>query len=528
MQAAAQLYPLAVPAETSSVRRGWLVSVGCLILLHLLLACFLPEQGWISCVGIGASYAMGSLLSVTKAAQSSGILRAKWAMLAGAFALRVGRDIAILYGAYVLRFEPQRAWVHSALFLLSGAPLLFVFSSTDDDDEPRAFAWLDAAQLFLISALILFDLFPGAYLRGGPEWLAISIGDYARLRDFELPMLLLLAAARMYAAVQTRMRFLYGTLIALLVPMPILNWLNDWVVARGVLPASPWFVLNDLPALAFVVMWTAGVRLPAPSPATSSRLWVSAMIRLGSPLFFSLAVLLLSLQAIPGPLHAGVWTSCAGLGIYGLRSAFLQLRHQQTQNRLISAQTELLAISHKDPLTEIYNRRWFDEAHRHEWARARRADQPISLLIVDIDHFKEFNDAAGHKAGDQCLIAVAGVLRKKLHRERDSISRYGGEEFAIILPNTDDQAALVVAQRLRQAVLDLHYPHPGASQAFVTVSVGVASLRPANSSFGPDCTSDELFLRADAALYQAKQQGRNRVQGAEIGPNLVVYENAPT
>jgi diguanylate cyclase (GGDEF)-like protein len=510
MQAAAETHPIALFVGLSSARRRWLTAVACLLGLHLLLAFLLPEQGWISCAGIGGSFGMAAIFSLSRVSQTRGVVRAKWAMLACAFLLRVSRDVAILYGAYVLHMEPDRAWIHSALLILTGVPILFVVSSTDSDEEPRAFAWLDGAQLFLIGGMSVFDLFIQGSLPSGSSWLFVTYDSYELLRNFELTLLMVLAAARMYAAVETEMQFLYGTILALLIPMPILNWFNDWVVARGVQAGSPVFVLSDIPGLLFVFLWTSGIRLPAAPNLTPQRSWVSAMIRMAGPVFFALAALLLSLSAIAGPGHVGIWTSCAGLVIYGTRSAFLQLRQQHTQSSLIFAQTELLAISRKDPLTELYNRRWFDEAHRAEWARAQRLGLPLSLLIVDIDHFKQFNDNAGHKAGDQCLIAVAATLRGKLQREADSVSRYGGEEFAVILPFTDVAGAGMVAERLREAILGLKYPHPGAARKVVTVSIGVATIHPRSQSV----FSDELFLKADAALYLAKQCGRNRVEFA--------------
>jgi diguanylate cyclase (GGDEF)-like protein len=510
MHAAADTHPIALFAAQSSTRRRWFTAIAALFIAHLILAYLIPGQGWISCVGIGGSFGLAALLSIGKVRRTHGILRAKWAMFAVAFAFRVARDVVILYGAYVLRIEPDRAWVHSALLLLAGVPLLFILSSTDSDEEPSAFAWFDGAQLLLIAAMAVFDLFVQTSFRAGPAWLFVSLDSYALLRNCELILLMVLAAARMYAAAEVEMQFLYGTVLALLIPMPVLNWINDWFVSHGAQAGSPIFALGDIPALLFVFLWTSGIRLPASPSMTPRRLWVSSMIRLTGPVFFALAVLLLSFQAIAAPGHAGVWVSCAGLGIYGVRSAFLQLRHQHTQSSLIVAQTELLAISRKDPLTEIYNRRWFDEAHRAEWARSQRSGMPISLLIVDIDHFKQFNDNAGHKAGDRCLMAVAATLRGMLQREGDSVSRYGGEEFAVILPFTDARGAGIVAERLREAILALQYPHPVASRQIVTVSIGVATVHPK----GQSAFSDELFLKADAALYQAKQHGRNRVEQA--------------
>jgi GGDEF domain-containing protein len=294
-----------------------------------------------------------------------------------------------------------------------------------------------------------------SHSQSGPSWLAVSINDYTRLRDIEILGLIALCAARTFAAAASHLRAFYANLLVMLLPLQLCNLLNDYVAEHGVSAGSPVFVLTDLPPLAFVILSLFGTRLITVKPATQGRLWISSMIRFGSPAFFALAVLLLSMQAIALPPHIGLWTSCSGLAIYGARSAFLQLRFQRAQTRLLMAQSELLAVSRRDPLT-----------------------------------------------------AVATALRGQLQREGDSVSRYGGEEFAIILPFTDPNGARIVAERLREAVAELRYVHPGPVREFVTVSVGAASLTPTTSSSG----SDELFLLADAALYQAKQRGRNRIE----------------
>jgi diguanylate cyclase (GGDEF)-like protein len=493
---------------------AWSLAAGVIFGLHLLLSVLIPDQAWITLFGISASYILAALVSRRQARLTRGILSAKWYLLTTAFVVRLGRDIAILFGAYYFHFEPERAWLHSAIGLLYGVPILFVLSSSDDDSEPHAFAWFDGIQLLLIGSLFVFDLFPGVSLNPVASWLAISTGDVARLRDLELLGLILLSAARVYAAAASHMRALYANLIVLLLPSFFVNHLNDYIVEHSTAihyretPGHLIFALTDLPPLLFVLLTISGIRLLPIKPASNGRMLVSSIIRLGSPAFFAIAVLLLSIQTMATPPHIGVWASCAGLLIYGTRSAFLQLRYQRTETRLLAAQGELLAVSRKDPLTELYNRRWFDQTLRQEWAHAQRGSQSLALLIIDIDHFKEFNDAAGHKAGDQCLIEVAAALRARLPREGDSISRYGGEEFAVILPSTDSNGARLVAERLRDAVTDLRFIHPKPSRAFVSISIGVASITPTPTS----TAFEELFLLADAALYQAKQLGRNRVE----------------
>ena len=170
------------------------------------------------------------------------------------------------------------------------------------------------------------------------------------------------------------------------------------------------------------------------------------------------------------------------------------------------------------PLTQVANRLALGEVVAQEWARALRADTPLALLMVDVDHFKAFNDHYGHMAGDLCLQGVARALASSLGRAGDVVARYGGEEFAVLLPGAGDVQACAVAERLRVAVRDLAIDHAlGCDVGCVTVSVGVASLVPSEQPSAYDKPStgmdvaQVLFQQADAALYRAKQQGRDRV-----------------
>jgi diguanylate cyclase (GGDEF)-like protein len=180
---------------------------------------------------------------------------------------------------------------------------------------------------------------------------------------------------------------------------------------------------------------------------------------------------------------------------------------EQANEHLAAAIETLHRISTQDGLTGVANRRHFDETLGLEWRRAARARTPLSLLMLDIDFFKAFNDAAGHQAGDDCLRRVAQALCDNLHRAADLVSRYGGEEFAILLPETDADAARTIAETIRAGIESLAIEHPDAPLARVTVSIGVASVIPPR-----DGTNAGEFVRcADGALYDAKRGGRNRV-----------------
>ena len=174
--------------------------------------------------------------------------------------------------------------------------------------------------------------------------------------------------------------------------------------------------------------------------------------------------------------------------------------------KLARANEELKKISMIDPLTDIPNRRHFDAVLEIEFNRAVRNEQPLSLLMIDVDFFKPFNDTYGHQEGDLCLIAIARILRESLTRPGDLAARYGGEEFVIILPGTDLAGAEVVARKILNGVENLAIPHRTSTvKDHVTVSVGLAAL---DRRMGK---CEELVRSADRGLYKAKASGRNRI-----------------
>ena len=175
---------------------------------------------------------------------------------------------------------------------------------------------------------------------------------------------------------------------------------------------------------------------------------------------------------------------------------------------LLKRQADLLrALSFIDGLTGIANRRRFDEALLREWRRCARSHLPLSLVMLDVDHFKAYNDHYGHQAGDECLRAVATLLDEQMKRPGDLVARYGGEEFICLLPETDVDGATRVAERLREAVAGQQLPHAlSPVGGYVTISLGVASAMPLG-----EAPPDGLTQLADRLLYEAKRAGRNRV-----------------
>lgn len=169
------------------------------------------------------------------------------------------------------------------------------------------------------------------------------------------------------------------------------------------------------------------------------------------------------------------------------------------------AQSALEQLASRDGLTGIANRRCFDETIDLEWTRRRTDSQCLSLLMLDIDHFKAYNDTYGHPAGDRCLQQIANALEQLLLRPNDNVARFGGEEFAVILPGSDAEGAIVVAERILDRVAELAIPHSGEEGGHVTLSIGIST-----SQTRTDMSLESLISSADKALYKAKQGGRNR------------------
>ncbi len=179
---------------------------------------------------------------------------------------------------------------------------------------------------------------------------------------------------------------------------------------------------------------------------------------------------------------------------------------QRAAAQLADLNQELERLAHLDGLTQVANRRYLDSYFIHEWQRMAREQQPLCLILFDVDCFKAYNDHYGHPAGDQCLVQIAQAAKTIIKRPADLVARYGGEEFAIVLPNTTQQGAIEIAQHLQRAIQQLKIVHSqSAVNPLLTISLGIACQIPV-----PGTESEQLLEQADQALYRAKRQGRNR------------------
>lgn len=201
-----------------------------------------------------------------------------------------------------------------------------------------------------------------------------------------------------------------------------------------------------------------------------------------------------------------------GVGLSLVVSWVVFAMHRQSLVGLEVLNLRLSDLARLDGLTGIANRRWFDARLREEWAAHRADEAPLSLLVCDLDRFKNLNDVRGHGAGDVALRQVAGVLRASARSEADVPARLGGEEFAILLPRTTGEQAMLVAERVREGILRMTVPNPGVPPSSVlTASLGVASVTP-NAELAPR----DLAAAADEALYEAKRGGRNRIESRAV------------
>jgi diguanylate cyclase (GGDEF)-like protein len=317
-------------------------------------------------------------------------------------------------------------------------------------------------------------------------------------------------------------------------------WVLRDVHARGWLRLVATAVPPAVSLLSVLIVFAASTSVDTFRPAvvlSIGILWMNVLIpmRLGDAMAFTLATLTIGEivnfsgaaahhAAIDHPEIIVMTQVLVGLSIVARflaeresRHGFLRgLRLKVRADDLMRSNTKLLEMANTDPLTGLANRRFFDQALAVTWDSARATRSPLSILMIDVDHFKSFNDSAGHLAGDRCLTIVARAIGDQMRREHDFAARFGGEEFVVLMPATDDDAAVKSAERVRAAIGSLRVFHPGRiGRGFVSVSIGVASMDPA----APDGTPAALLAAADQAMYAAKTSGRDRVVRAN-GLNL--------
>jgi diguanylate cyclase (GGDEF)-like protein len=364
---------------------------------------------------------------------------------------------------------------------------------------------IDAILAITLGYLYFALMFSWTTLQGTANTTAANM--VAGMFDLENAFLVVTATIRFLAADTLQRRHFFGVTAAFSGLYAVIAAYYNHHVALDVAPdiGSLYDLIVDVPFLALMILALQGpTRI---SQTLNPPIGLVRFVRSGSPLLLALAVLVVALLLLR--LHFGLGTAGAVIAVlgYGLRSILSQVDQIKTEDALRQDRTMLTQMAMHDGLTGVLNRRAFEEALQREWRLALRGQQTISLLLVDIDLFKQYNDRYGHLAGDACLRDVADVLQRALQRPADRLARYGGEEFVLVLPNTSPSGAQKVATRLCQQVARLQLQHDDSPTRCLTVSIGVASLMPSD-----DSVPDDLISSADRALYSAKHKGRNRVE----------------
>lgn len=390
-------------------------------------------------------------------------------------------------------------------YVLFGVPIFYAVATIGVGPSSRLQRIVDAVLVLVLGYLYFVLMFSWINLHGAASTAAAYM--IVDMFDVENGFLAVTTALRFLAADTIERRHLFGVLAATTFLYAVVTAYYNHHVALDVAPSigNLYDVLVDVPFLVFASLaWLGPMRL---SQGLNPPIGLVRFVRSGSPLLLALAVLVVALLVLRrnfGLGAAGIVVAVLG---YGLRSTLSQVHQSETEDALRDDRTRFAELAMRDSLTGVPNRRAFEEALEREWRLALRSQRTISLLLVDIDLFKQYNDRYGHLAGDACLRRVAEVLQQALRRPADLLARYGGEEFVLILPTTPGTGAREVAARLCKRVNQLGVRHDDSPTRNLTISVGVASLVPTEGM-----EPDALISAADRALYTAKRKGRNRVE----------------
>jgi diguanylate cyclase (GGDEF)-like protein len=467
----------------------------------------------------GTSYAFLTLAAISAlaacavyVARTSGRLRTNWLLvLAGLSVWVIGVAISA-WGDIVAQASRNVAFLCDFFFFFYGVPILFATCRPAEGHHARPFAWIDGAQAVVAGILAyvqIFSVIPFSNQASQPLPVSLLLQTY----NIENVVLACAASLRLLSCPRrTEERRFYGILTGFL-------WL--YAACTGIynlleVQAPNDFGFRDLLAdMPFLFLAVAVLALPAARRQDAAqncrRSSLSIFIENGSTVFFTFALLALGASIMRNHFQIGLASIAVALMLYGLRATLLQSRYMESQQALQQTRDRLEELSLQDALTGIPNRRRFDQVLEIEWSRANRAGEPLSLLMLDVDYFKRLNDQHGHRSGDECLVQIAHALHSCLPRAADLLARYGGEEFAVILPATGREGAENVAERMKQAVRDLNIVYDAEELHYTTISIGISTFEfPQQGSFGL------LIDAADKALYQAKQNGRDRIEFASM------------
>jgi len=395
-------------------------------------------------------------------------------------------------------------------FNLAGVPIAFILAGESGRPRrllprrllPRVIDGLTASALGYAFFLFIWAMLTA---RGAPD--EAGVNSLIWLLDAQDAFLAVGALVRWYATEDSKERDLFRAISVYQLVYSALIFYNNHFVA-----GDPAFgpEQSSIITVAFALLAMLALHRGTWGPGRRVNPRLARTVNSASPILLAGALLIVSLFMIRVDYVVGTIGVLIAIVGYGIRTTSSQVSHIELGESLQRERSSLQTIAWTDALTGVANRHFLDEA----LARAARREVPfgqlLSVLMVDIDHFKALNDRLGHPAGDACLRDVAGALQRTLVRPGDVLARYGGEEFIVLLHDADTAGALIVAERLRTAVEELQIVNLGSPLGIVTVSVGAAS-----AVLG-DGAATGLIEAADRALYDAKRAGRNRCRSVVV------------
>lgn len=509
MQGLARLFP-----GVAWLKHPWLIGTYALIAIsaggicaHAVLNTVFQSHGFTISYLLWAFWALlAALACLWRAFHCPHSIRTHW-RLAAASLFFIFIAAAIEAPAEIFfKAVPTVASIGDFFFFASFVPILLAITLPDEGAFGRSAFLLDSFQAAACTCLAYTALF-GAFPFSSEPANAMPYAPLEYVYDFEYVAVVLLAALRLLLGTRNKPDRYYFRVILLYTSLyAICSGIYNHYVGKYSL-TNGMDALNDIPSAALAL---AAIFAPAAVPIAesdsspaASRPTLVRLIDNARPVFLSLA--LIGLSAVVAVRHFAVaFAFIVGAFIlYSLRASLLQHKLEQAQAALEQSNSRLSEIALLDSLTGVSNRRSFDQIFAIEWGRAQRTRQPLSLLLIDVDHFKRINDTHGHQAGDECLRNTARLLSAALDRPADLIARYGGDEFAILLAETDSLGAFTVAVRIRSAVAK----DSTMASTPTTLSIGVSTWNAVG-----EASSDELIRAADRALYAAKHNGRDRIE----------------
>jgi diguanylate cyclase (GGDEF)-like protein len=486
------------------LRAAWLVIL--LLIVHLGLAKWSGHaQDTLPQLALIAMMAMAVWAVFMRYRRSPSLLRLPWLLMGLALLMQVlwaGTNLLAMALGDKSGYLAALATVLSSLYVI---PCMFMVTRSFASDESRVMAVLDLVLSCMVAALLylFFTTLLSGPLASDPSSIGVVI-SLADAIDFSLAGMAIL---RLLGARSFRWRYFYYAASAHLLVNAAVAAIYNRVEMHGL----PWWAgsLIDIPHA--LVVLVAVRQPPRWLRAYHPTLAVSQTIASFTPIILTMMVVMLSISTSRVSFFASLMAGCAAVLFYGLRMAFIQSRHMDRQRAVDLSTWRLEQQVGRDPLTGIANRTMLDTRLREVLEEGRRTASYCSLLMIDIDFFKQYNDSLGHIAGDACLVQVACALGASRVRAGDVVARYGGEEFVVVLVDTNAEAAQDIAYRLIEAIGRLQIAHPDCPLGYITVSIGIATQTP-QTPMDPMAMLEE----ADRALYRAKSGGRNRCEAAPL------------